>query len=207
MDTAASGMAIASSGNGLELLHSKAIPHWGLVALWIVFAVGILTFLKVPGLEAWCDSGVRRGALSTFLFITALLPLASRTGRMFAHLLQCWFPVYASGMIAMFAFEWATTGHWALLPLWATGLGASAALLMFRKRLFLSGFAIAMSLGFALHPAVACVDYATMRPAHFATYPECAAAQYREMAPLLGLIALLFFFLIGRTLANDASAW
>ena len=199
-------MAFATSGNGLELLHSKAVPHWWWAAFWAALAVAMFYIPGVNGVQAWLDTEFGRVIYSIICGITALLPLVSRTGRMFVQMLQWWFPAYAVVLWLGPAFDAATTGRWALAVVHGLGLLGAVALLMFRKQFFLSGFVIGSLLCFSLSPAVDCVDYETVRSAHFKTFNECAASGYETVAPILWLIGFFVLILIGRKFANDALA-
>jgi len=55
-DTEASALAIVTSGNGLELLHSKSVPRWSWAIFWTAVAAAIFFFTRFPGLEAWFDT-------------------------------------------------------------------------------------------------------------------------------------------------------
>jgi len=206
-DTEASALAIFTSGNGLELLHSKAIPHWGWVAFWIG-ALFPIYFIPVvlPGLEAWMDMQFGRLSFSMPFGILALLMLVSRTGRMFVHLLQRVFPLCAFAWWVGFSVRGATTGEWSLAALWGAAFTASTLLLWFRTRLFLRGF-ITVFAACAIDPALACIHSDNRGAVHAKTYAECVVAGYQSLAVTLGLDVAVVLFLIGRQLANNAFAW
>ena len=208
-DTEASALAILTSGNGLELLYSKAVPRWGWVAFWTAFSAAMF-FIPgaATGAESYFDTEFGHFAYAICFACTALLTLVSPTGRAFVHLFQWWFPANAVGMWFGVVFEEppTLTVNWALAGFWGPVMAGWIMCLWFRKKLFLAWFVLTCFLGFALHPALTCVRYETFRCAHFTTYTQCFDAGYENTAPFLYLVGSLGLVLFGRKLANDAWA-
>jgi len=206
-DAEASAMALATSGNGMELLHSKAVPRWCWVAFWTAASVAFFFIPALPGLEAWFDLEYSRLTYAIAYGVAALLPLISRSGRVFVHGFQWGGPFYLFQMWVGFAFDGVTSGHWAVAGFWGPLLFFEAFHLLFRKRLFLSVFFVCGILGLMLHPAVACFHYGSIRASHFATYAECGVTSYTALAPIYGLFCVFLLFLIGNKCANNMLTW
>ncbi|KAJ1474238.1 hypothetical protein T484DRAFT_1833138, partial [Baffinella frigidus] len=198
-DTEASALAIVASGNGLELLHSKAVPRWGWVVSWTAISLALFFWPREPGMEASFQREFGRGYISILVGMTGLLPLVSRTGRMFVHLLQWWIPVYMCGLwFAVYGYTAATTGRLATAGFWAPLVPVNIVLLWFRERHFLSGFFIAACLAFAVVPVVSCVHFDTIAAAGYETYSQCAKTTYQATAVILVGAFSACLLLIGR---------
>ena len=178
-DTEASAMALATSGNGLELVHSKAVPRWCWLVFWTTAAVAVSIFL--PALAGLADFA----RAYTILFgAAALLPLASTTGRAFVQHCQWGGPFYFFVMWFGFAFQGFAAGRWATAGFWGPLFCFDVFLLLFRKRLFLCGVFITLLLGLAVNPPITCVYFDSLRAVQFATYSECVATKYCRRLPV-----------------------
>jgi len=201
-------MALVASGNGLELLHAKAVPRWAWVVMWTALAAALMFWPRLPGLEATFQVEFGRGYVTAMCVVTGLLPLVSSRGRMFVRLLQWWLPFLLSAVWFVFlGYEGVATGKWALAGLWSPILTADVTLLFFRERLFLSVFFLTAFAGLALGPTVSCFYYDRMDGANFASYGACAESSYQGFAITLWGIGSCCLFLLGRKFANDAWAY
>jgi len=106
---------------------------------------------------------------------------------MFVRLFQWYFSAYAVACSAPFLFEGATAGNWTLAPLWAAIFLFHGFLIWFRKRYFLVLYSSTAFMGFAVHPALACVHYDSME-ARFATYGECVGSAYNALSIMLWVV-------------------
>jgi len=108
-DDEASAMAIATSGNGLELVHTKTVARWTWAGAWTSFAMAFI--FNILGFTSW---GARESWLLTHA-ISALavgfLPLASRTARQFVDLFQVCLNLYFIQAAAELVFEWGDKLH------------------------------------------------------------------------------------------------
>ena len=190
-------MALATSGHGLELLHSKTVPRWCWVAFWTAAAVAVGIFIPaIFGLAGYSQTyAVIFGAI-------ALLPLVS-TGRKFVHLCQWGGPVIFLMIWFAFARQGFVAGRWVAAGFWGPLLCFDVFLLLFRNRHFVCGVFITLLLGFVVNPPLACVYFGTLRAARFATYAACVVTKYRTFAPLYSLLGSFLLFLVGHKYAND----
>ncbi|KAJ1472097.1 hypothetical protein T484DRAFT_1841630, partial [Baffinella frigidus] len=200
-DTEASALAIATSGNGLELLQSK------LATFWIAAATVASSVSGFPGLEAWMHMDLARLSFIMAMTTLATLPLLAPSGRTFVLLLQWGVPACTTVVWLGFAFHGFTTGDFSLAGFWAAFMAVWFSLVWFRTRLFLRGFFITGCLSFFTCPTFACINYQKLRAVPYATYDQCIQAEYRALAAILGLTAVFVLILVGREFANNALTW
>lgn len=109
---------MVTSGNGLELVHSKVAQRGGWVAFHLALASAMLFIPTFPGLDAWFATEFGRIYCAFDFGIIIAVTLVSRTGRMFVHLFQWWLPVHLFGLWVGIVFEGLTTGNWAFAGAW-----------------------------------------------------------------------------------------
>ena len=207
-DSEASALAIATAGNGLELLCTKAVPRWCWSSFWAAAAASTFFIGVFPGFEAWMEMEIGRFAFITAMAAIALLPLVSTSGRMFVRLLQWGLPASSITVWLGFAFHGFTTGDWTLAGFWLALMCSWFSLLWFRTRLFIRGMFTTGSVAFGLYPAFACInDGGTLRFVRSRTLNECLTGNYQALAVTLCLIGAFALILVGREMANNALAW
>ena len=206
-DSEASALAIATSGNGLELLCTKAVPRWCWATFWAAGATSSFFISTFPGIEAWMEMEIGRFAFITAMAAIALLPLVSTSGRMFVRLLQWGLPASSITVWLGFAFHGFTTGDWTLAGFWGAFMVSWYSLLWFRTRLFLRGWFTTGCLAFGIYPTFACINDHTHGSVQSRTLNECITANYQALAVMLGLIGAFVIILVGREIANNALAW
>jgi hypothetical protein len=202
-------LAMVTSGNGLELVHSKAAQRGGWVAFHLFLVAAMLFIPTFPGLDAWFATEFGRVYCALDFGIIIAVTLVSRTGRMFVHLFQWWLPVHLFGFWVGIVFGGLTTGNWAFAGVWGAVFSFWVMLAWFRPRFYLAGHFTSGFLAIVLYPLPSCVNYDTMRSTRFETYAECVEATYQDtsMVILSLLLGSALLVVLGYKLATDALAW
>jgi len=190
-------MAIATSGNGLELIHAKLVPRVGYALTWAVIAA-CLYFNFVLGVE---EVGRTPGVKIPVVLVwagMAVLPLVCETPRVFADAMQLCYPVFVLSWRAALIFEWAATGNAFMFWFWAPIDVFSIFLLMFRRRYFLLGFVLLYFVGLVADAPILCaMDSKDSSQFLFAygTYAQCVFRGYYQQAVLIGAVGCFLLFL------------
>ena len=197
-------MAIATSGNGLELAHTKPVARVFFVAVWVLIAVALYTNCFVF-LEAVGRTPSVKIPLTLVTAGTGLLPLVCGSARTFAVAMQWCFPCYCLCFQAALFFEWAATGNAFLFWWWSTIFLSMVFLLTFRRRYFLLGYMVGFFLGFAVEvPLLCAMDSKDSTQILFAydTYAECILLGYFQLLPVLGSLGGGVLSLVVQKIAN-----
>ncbi|KAJ1474812.1 hypothetical protein T484DRAFT_1830917 [Baffinella frigidus] len=203
-DTEASAMAMATSGNGLELMHTKPVVRWCWLMVWVVFG-GALYSDSVVGLDFWGKTLAMKISLFVVTAGVGLLPLVTPTARMFVEALQMYVTFYFLFFSAQLFIEWAETGNGFLFWYWIPFFSACVFLVQFRKKYFLVGYLIIIFAGFGIQVPLMCatgsISYA------YDSYTDCVVRGYYQMAIIYLAIGSLILLLIVRKIANTVLAW
>jgi len=190
-------MAGATSGNALELLHTKAAPRWGWVTLCIVGA-------SVFGAGSGNVSGIHAVlavALAVLFFVGASLPLLSETPRSFVHAFRWWWFLFFLGVSIQIFCNSADSGNFLSLFVWPPLFIVSFLQLRFRPQRFLVVFFGVGFLGFVIQKLFECISD-TER-----TFGECvekwSQLQTSWADADLYVFAGVVLVLLGRKFVND----
>ena len=197
-------MAIMTSGNGLELVHTKPVPRAGFAAAWVVFAIALYTNCTI-GLEAFGRNPSVKIPMTLVTAGLGLFLLVCGSARTYAVVMQWCYPGWILCFEAIYLFEWAVTGNACMLWLWSPIHLASVFLLTFRRRYFLVGFSVGAFLGFAGEVPVLCaMDSKDSTQFLFAydTYAECVLFGYFQLWLVLGSVGGFVLFLVVQKIAN-----
>ena len=197
-------MAIATSGNGLELLHTKPVTRVVFMAVWVFVAVALYTNCHI-GLEAVGRTPSVQIPLTLVTAGMGLLPLVCGSARTFAVAMQWCFPCYCLCFQAALFFEWAATGNAFMFWWWSTIFLSSVFLLTFRRRYFLVGYVVLFFLGCAVEvPLLCAMDSKDSTQFLFAydTYAECILLGYFQSLPVVGSVGGFVLFLVVQKIAN-----
>ena len=191
---------MATSGNGVELLHTKAVPKWGWVVAWAVGAAFLgLAIDQSSGIELlflWFMLGVA--------VVGAFLPLVCKNGRIFAEALQCWFLLLLLSTWGYIVFLANATGDYVNL-FWTPFFITIFCVLRFRPKWFLLGFFGIGFLSWVLIPPVKCIIFAFTPPESEEARPfgECLEKECEKAAPMLSFLGCFVVVLLGRKFSND----
>ena len=195
---------MATSGNGLELLHTKTVPKCCWVVTWaalVALHVGMVLGAYGSG------SGIQAGGLSFaggVCAVVAVLPLTQPTARSFVDALTWWLPLLLLAYWGFMLYAALQAGSMIFLVYWTPLFTTSIFLLQFRRRWFIVGFFGLGCLFWAFMSPVLCLAHASIESMKSSTYGECVEAQYQDTAATLIIQGFFVGILLGRKFANDA---
>jgi len=200
-DEEASSLAIGTSGNGLELVHTKGVPRLTWFLAWMAFCVAYV--YAIVGFEVW---GARQSWLLTHAVCTivvAVLPLVCRTARMFLDNLQWILPIYFMQGSAELAYEWLTTTtdsgfafFW-----WSSLYTIITILLKFRRRYFILQFLGIVLIGYVARLPLKCLFHDSLI-CRYSTYNACLVGEFMKIAVLVVMIFCIVLLMTGRMVAS-----
>eukprot|EP00290_Baffinella_frigidus_P041768 CAMPEP_0180287810 /NCGR_PEP_ID=MMETSP0988-20121125/13621_1 /TAXON_ID=697907 /ORGANISM="non described non described, Strain CCMP2293" /LENGTH=842 /DNA_ID=CAMNT_0022262261 /DNA_START=659 /DNA_END=3183 /DNA_ORIENTATION=+ len=200
-DTEASAMALMSSGNGLELLHSKTGFRWIWVVGFPVCGYVVAAFWRARiQVEIWGNPDFFFFAEVVLACVGGLLVPVCRTARTFVDALAWLLPAYFSTFIAAWALTWIQKGEFFFFCLWVPMLAVVIFFLRFRKHLVLWGFTGALFLGWSAAGPLMCIKDCGTEV--YSSYGECVLERYVNLLPLLLSFGVLIALLIAREVTN-----
>lgn len=193
-------MAIATSGNGLELMHTKLVARFVWVIAWVFYAV-VLYFNGLYGLDVWKTTDFFLVTQTVMSVLVGFLPLVCRTPRMFVDVLSWFLPLFFYIFWCGAAFEWAQTGNGAVFWFYAPVMFEVPILLNFFRRYFLVAFWISIFVGYcALVPWVCATN--SKYTVDYDAFAACLVRGYQSMAPLIICVGTCLVFVLLRQLVN-----
>ncbi|KAJ1479772.1 hypothetical protein T484DRAFT_1812977 [Baffinella frigidus] len=199
-------MAIATSGNGLELLHTKPVPRLGFAVAMTVIGASVYLdcFVGLEGLSRTPGGRIVKASLAAVNVGMGLLPLVCESARVFSDAMLWVFPFLLLSWQAAFVVEWALTGSGLLVWFWGPGFLVCIFLLAFRRRFFLVGFPLVLFVSMVGEVPLLCAMDPTPSQFFFEydTYGECVLRGYHQVAVMFGSIGCFFLLLAVQQIAN-----
>jgi len=198
-DTEASIAAIATSGNGLELYHTK-IP--GVFALVFISFGAVLLLLALSGI--FSETAGRVFVVGAAMFTgAAFLPLFTSTARQFAALFSIFWPLVFLDISVAFLLDGLATQDLFFCVFWAPLFSAFCLVLLFRPGWYLRAITWITLLGWVAVPPLQCIASANREAS---SYGECVATGYRTWAPIIGVFGVMSLDQLAQTLAKHTMA-
>jgi len=202
-DTEASLFSIFTSGNGVELIHTKFLGNVVWAMLWAAVSESIFE-IAMFRTGVWGAPEILEFLHFMIVAGGMVLPLCCRTARMFVVAYLIWFPAY---YISMLLFLGAIGSFLAVvirMPLFLFG----CFLLKYRQRYFLRGACTTFFLGYLVDILADCAqDYTFHQWAPSNTYDECVVFGMQLHQRYFYAMGGLLFYLTVTKIVNDVSTY